>query len=91
MPPIGLLGGTTPANLVTWLAGQSCSGNPAAVAAGGLGPLGRMTLDQMCELARDRVGGAVSVKIGPGLGDITLDELRAIAEDTRTLEQILRP
>lgn len=50
-----------------------------------------MTLDQMCELARDRVGGAVSVKIGPGLGDITLDELRAIAEDTRTLEQILRP
>lgn len=77
---------TTPSQLVCWLAAQCHDGTQL-----GLGHLGKQTLHDLRDLAlldqAERID-VPAVDLG-AMGAITLDELRAVAQDARTLSQIV--
>jgi len=88
------LSGTTPSQLICWLAAKCHDGQPRSAPSGGLGPMGEQKLNELRDLALDVATADAAGSTGPALdlgamGEITLDELRAMAQETRTLGQIL--
>ena len=89
------LSGTTPSQLICWLAAKCHDGQPRSATSGGLGPMGEQKLNERRDLALDVAAADAAGSAGPALdlgamGEITLDELRAISQENRTLGQILR-
>src|SRR5258708_12129777 len=74
------MSGSTPSQLVCWLAAQCHDGNPKAHTAGGLGPMGAQALDDFRDLAPDvaQSDEAPAQEVDLGIiGNTTLDDLRA--------------